>query len=49
MGHLGKITSLKDLPADKKLIGWIKEAMQLNELYIKLPAKPKAAPNKELI
>ena len=49
IGHLGKITSLKDLPADKKLIGWIKEAMQLNELDIKLPAKPKAAPNKELI
>ena len=49
MGHLGRITTLKDLPADKKLIGWMKEAMQLNELGIKLPAKPKAAPDKELI
>jgi uncharacterized protein YdeI (YjbR/CyaY-like superfamily) len=31
MGHLGKITTLKDLPPDKKIIAWIKEAMQLND------------------
>ena len=31
MGHLGKITSLKDLPPDKKIIAWIKEAMKLND------------------
>lgn len=31
MGHLGRITSLKDLPADKKMIAWIKEAMKLND------------------
>ena len=31
MGHLGKITSLKDLPSDKKLTAWIKEAMVLND------------------
>jgi len=49
MGHLGRITSLKDLPADKKIIAWIKEAMQLNDLGMKLPAKVKAAPNKELM
>src|SRR5947208_12411621 len=24
MGHLGKITNLKDLPQDKKIITWIK-------------------------
>jgi uncharacterized protein YdeI (YjbR/CyaY-like superfamily) len=48
MGHLGRITSLKDLPADKKVIAWIKEAMQLNNLGIKLPAKVKATANKEL-
>lgn len=41
MGHLGRITSLKDLPPDKKLIAWIKEAMQLTDKGIKLPAKPK--------
>jgi uncharacterized protein YdeI (YjbR/CyaY-like superfamily) len=49
MGHLGRITSLKDLPADKKIIAWIKEAMQLNDLGVKLPAKPKDASNKELL
>ena len=41
MGHLGKLTSLKDLPADKKIIAWIKEAMMLNDKGIKLPAKVK--------
>jgi uncharacterized protein YdeI (YjbR/CyaY-like superfamily) len=43
MGHLGKITSLKDLPSDKVLTGYIKEAMKLNDEGVKLPAKPKAA------
>ena len=43
MGHLGRITSLRDLPADKKLTAYIKEAMNLNEQGIKIPkAKPKA-------
>jgi len=48
MGHLGKITSLQDLPADKKLMAWIKEAMKLNEQGIKLVPK-KTADKKELI
>ena len=42
MGHLGKITSLKDLPSNKQLTAYIEEAMQLNEDGIKLPPKPKA-------
>lgn len=44
MGHLGKITSLKDLPPDKKIIAYIKEAMKLNEAGIKVQKiiKPKA-------
>lgn len=37
MGHLGKITSLKDLTSDKKIIAWIKEAMKLNDAGIKIP------------
>lgn len=41
MGHLGRITSLKDMPSDKKITGWIKEAMELNDKGIKLPAKEK--------
>ena len=48
MGHLGRLTSVKDLPPDKKMIAWIKEAMALNDKGIKL-AKPKPAPKKELI
>lgn len=49
MGHLGKISCLKDLPADKKIIGWIKEAMLLNDTGVKLPPKVKSAEKKELI
>lgn len=48
MGHLGKITSLKDLPGDKKLTAWIKEAMELNDKGIKLPAKATVTEKKEL-
>jgi uncharacterized protein YdeI (YjbR/CyaY-like superfamily) len=39
MGHLGKITSLKDLPSDKKISAWIKEAMKLNDADIKVERK----------
>jgi len=49
MGHLGRITALKDLPSDKKMTGWIKEAMQLTDKGIKLPAKAKTADTKELV
>ena len=31
MGHLGRITSIGDLPSDKKLIGYIRQAAELNE------------------
>jgi uncharacterized protein YdeI (YjbR/CyaY-like superfamily) len=41
MGHLGKITSLKDLPPDRVLKSYIKEAMELNEMGAKVErAKP---------
>lgn len=39
MGHLGKISGLSDLPDDKILIEYIKEAVKLNEEGIKLPAR----------
>ncbi|MBA3662962.1 MAG: YdeI/OmpD-associated family protein [Bacteroidetes bacterium] len=42
MGHLGRITSLKDLPKDAVILKYIKEAKQLNDEGIKLPAKTKA-------
>ena len=42
MGHLGKITSLKDLPSDAQLKKWIKAAMQLNDKGITI-TKPKVS------
>ena len=45
MGHLGRVASLKDLPADKKMVAYIKEAMRLNEAGIK--AAPKKPTEKE--
>lgn len=47
MGHLGKITSLKDLPKDSVLKKYIRDAMKINEAGIKLPTK-KPAVKKEL-
>ena len=38
MGHLGKITSISDLPEVAKLTAYIKHAMQLNDDGIKLKA-----------
>jgi len=49
MGQFDRITSAKDLPPDKILIAYIKEAAILNEEEIKLPVKPKTAATKELI
>jgi len=46
---MGRITSLKDLPPDKKLTGYIKEAMKLNELGVKLPARGRSTEKKELV
>ena len=48
MGHLGRLTSVKDLPSDKKILAWVKEAMALNDKGIKV-AKPKPAEKKELV
>jgi len=42
MGHLGRITSLKDLPKDSILKKYIKAAMKLNEEGVKMPARSKA-------
>lgn len=41
MGNLGRITSLKDLPPDKVIIDFIKQAKKLNDDGIKLPPKVK--------
>lgn len=46
MGHLGQIKSLKDLPSDKTMIVYIKEAAKLNDEGVKLPSKPKSTEKK---
>ena len=43
MGNFDRITSLKDLPSDKILIAYIKEAARLNDENIKAVPKKKAA------
>lgn len=48
MGHLGRLTSLKDLPSDKKILAWVKEAIALTDKGIKI-TKPKSTEKKELI
>jgi uncharacterized protein YdeI (YjbR/CyaY-like superfamily) len=47
MGHLDKLVSLKDLPSDKIIIAYVKEAALLNKNGVKLD-RPKSAPKKEL-
>lgn len=49
MGHLGRITSLKDLPNDRVMIKMIKEACALNEQGIKIKKAVTAKPiNKQI-
>jgi uncharacterized protein YdeI (YjbR/CyaY-like superfamily) len=48
MGHLGKLTSLKDLPSDKPLIANIKEAMRLNDAGVKITSVKKPSAKKEI-
>jgi uncharacterized glyoxalase superfamily protein PhnB len=48
MGSFGRITSLKDLPSDKVMIGLMQQAVELNEKGIKA-AKKKPVAKKELV
>ena len=48
MGHLGRLTSLSDLPSDKILVAHIKEAVRLNEQGIKVPRAPRPRQKKKL-
>ena len=49
MGHAGKIKSLSDLPSDKIMIGWIKEAVKLNDDGVKLPPRKKTEKKEPVI
>ena len=43
MGHLGRITSLKDLPPDRALSALIRKAVALNEQGVQKPPRPRPA------
>lgn len=42
MGQLGRIVSLKDMPSDQVLVGYIKKAVKLNQGQVKVPGRPRA-------
>lgn len=48
MGHMGRITSLKDLPPDKTIMAYVKEASKLNDENIKLSSKAASKEKKEI-
>ena len=41
MGQFGRITTCADLPAKKVIVGFVKEAMRLNESGVKVARKPR--------
>jgi uncharacterized protein YdeI (YjbR/CyaY-like superfamily) len=47
MGTLGKITDLREIPSDKIMIKYLKEAIKLNDEGVKVEKKPKE--KKELV
>jgi uncharacterized protein YdeI (YjbR/CyaY-like superfamily) len=46
MGNFGRLTSVKDLPSKKSLVGYVKEAKRLNDEGVKIE-KPKASKEKK--
>ena len=48
MGNFGRISSLKDLPSDRELMGYIKKAVALNVDKVKVPGRErrKATPKR---
>jgi uncharacterized protein YdeI (YjbR/CyaY-like superfamily) len=49
MGNFQRIASLSDLPSDKILIAYIKEAKKLNEDAVKLPTRKKSIAKKVVV
>jgi len=47
-GSFGKLTKVSDLPSKKILIGYIKQAMALNDKGVKAPVKHNKGPKKPL-
>jgi uncharacterized protein YdeI (YjbR/CyaY-like superfamily) len=49
MGQFGRITSIADLPKDKVLLDYLKEAIRLNEQAVKAPARSRPKEMKRLV
>ncbi len=49
LGQFGRLTSLADLPADKVLAGYIKQAVELNEAGVKNPLRAKSRTNTRVV
>ncbi len=49
MGNFGRIEKLADLPSQSILMDYVREAAELNEKGIRLPAKPKPAGSRKLV
>ena len=49
MGQFGRIMAISDLPKDEVLVGYVKEAVRLNDAGTRLPSKPKSKKKKELV
>jgi len=49
MGHFGRLTKLSELPSDKLLVSYIKEAKRLNDESIKKEKPPKPKVRAELV
>jgi hypothetical protein len=47
MGQFGRLGSLKDLPADRVLLGYIRKAAELNDAGVSAPSRRRAAPGQK--
>jgi uncharacterized protein YdeI (YjbR/CyaY-like superfamily) len=46
MGQFGRLTSLRDLPADESMLGYMRKAAELNAAGIKAPSKLRPKPGR---
>jgi len=49
MGQFGRITQMSDLPKDAVMLGYIKEAMRLNDEGVKVPSRSQPKVKKPLV
>jgi uncharacterized protein YdeI (YjbR/CyaY-like superfamily) len=49
MGQFGRLTAMSDLPNDRMLLSYIKQAVRLNHEGVKVPAPARTGPKKPLL